>query len=96
MIVKKISQFIIISGIIILTIYFTRAYTDNYKTEEQVYVEEQKNIDIYNYQVSKEYQKMFKQPSIISGYQDFDAQDISWKVFISNKNNLQFADQLNG
>ena len=38
---------------------------------------------------------MFLQPSLISGYQDFDANDISWKVFVSNKNNLQFADQLN-
>ena len=94
MILKKISLLIIFSGIIILTIYFTRAYaTDNFKTEEQV---EQINTDIYDYKVSKEYKNMFQQPSLISGYQDFDAKDISWKVFVSNKNNLQFADQLNG
>ena len=103
MILKKISQLVIIAGMIILTVYFTRAYVDNFKTEEQVYIDEQRNkktgqnkVDIYDYQVSKEYQKMFVQPSLISGYQDFDAKDISWKVFVSNKNNLQFANQLNG
>jgi hypothetical protein len=52
--------------------------------------------DIYDYQVSKEYQNMFIQPSLISGYQDFDAKDISWKVFTSNSKNLEFAKQLNG
>ena len=103
MILKKISYIIIVFGIIILTVYYTRAYTDNFKTEEQVYIDEQRNkktgqntTDIYDYQVSKEYQNMFIQPSLISGYQDFDAKDISWKVFTSNSKNLEFAKQLNG
>ncbi len=65
-------------GIILMTIYITKASNNNFMTEEQILLNKQaglrrrsNEIDIYNYRISKEYSKMFTQPSVLLGYQDF-------------------------
>jgi hypothetical protein len=43
-----------------------------------------KNETIYDYKISKEYEKMFSQPSIWLGYQDFDPNNQPEKLIINN------------
>jgi hypothetical protein len=66
-------------GIILMTKYITLASSNNFMTQEQLLLNKQNglrrranDIDIYNYRISKEYNKMFSQPSVLLGYQDFE------------------------
>jgi hypothetical protein len=66
-------------GIILMTKYITLASSNNFMTQEQLILNKQNglrrranDIDIYNYRISKEYNKMFLQPSVLLGYQDFE------------------------
>ena len=72
-------------GIILMTIYITKASNNNFMTQDQLLLNKQagirrrsNDIDIYGYRISKEYNKMFSQPSVLLGYQDFnpDANEI--------------------
>ena len=65
-----------------LTIYITKASSVNFLTNEKLLLIKQNMLrrkvpvkDIYDYRVSKEYQKMFNNPEIITGYQEFDLKD---------------------
>jgi capsular polysaccharide biosynthesis protein len=78
----NISIIILGIGIILMTVYITRTTTSNYQTREQIMNQQNEGLrkrqpiqNIYDYRVSKEYEKMFSQPSIWQGYQDFDAND---------------------
>jgi hypothetical protein len=65
-----------------MTVYITKATNNNFMTEEQMLLNKNNglrrrasDIDIYNYRISKEYNKMFSQPSVLLGYQDFNPDD---------------------
>lgn len=69
-------------GIILMTIYITKASNNNFMTQDQLLLNKNNglrrrasDIDIYNYRISKEYNKMFSQPSVLLGYQDFNPDD---------------------
>jgi len=87
-ILYNISLLILIVGIILITVYITKASKNGYLTYNQRILNKKlKLIDkpyqsIYDYKVNKEYQKMFSQPSIWMGYQDFDAKDKPQKIFV--------------
>jgi hypothetical protein len=49
--------------------------------------------DIYNFKVSQYFKKMFDQPTIWLGYQDFDGSENYNKLFINNYNNILFKDK---
>lgn len=87
-ILYNISIIILVGGIIMLTIYITKASSFNFMTNQQILLMKQ-NLrrkepvkEIYDYRVSKEYEKMFSQPSIWLGYQDFDPEDKIEKLYI--------------
>ncbi len=87
-IVYNISLIIIFAGIIMMTVYITKASGFNYMTGEEKLLMKQ-NLrrkepvqDIYEYRVSKAYEKMFSQPSIWLGYQDFDPEYQPKKLYI--------------
>ena len=70
-ILHNISLIILFIGIIMMTVYITKASDANYMTREQKILLMNKNSiksepveNIYDYRVSKAYEKMFLQPSI--------------------------------
>jgi len=91
-ILYNISLIILFIGIIMMTVYITKASNFNYMTNKQKLLIRQ-NLrrkepvqNIYDYRVSKEYEKMFTQPSIWLGYQDFDPEHQTEKLCIKTKN----------
>lgn len=89
-ILHNISLIILFLGIIVMTVYITKASSNGFLTFEQQLIEKQNRlrrrnpISIYDYRVSKEYKKMFSQPSIWLGYQDFDEEDTAQKLYLKN------------
>jgi hypothetical protein len=99
LLIYNISLLILFSGIIMMTVYITRATTNNFMTSEQKLLMNQ-NLrrkepvaNIYDYRVSEAYEKMFSQPSIWLGYQDFDPEYQTEKIFIK-QNKKTFKDCL--
>ncbi len=92
-ILHNISLIILFAGIIMMTVYITKASGLNYMTNEQKLLMKQnlnKNEqvkNIYDYRVSKDYEKMFSQPSIWLGYQDFDPEFQTEKLYVKKKTN---------
>jgi hypothetical protein len=73
-----------------ITIYITKASSFNFMTNDKILLMKQ-NLrrkepvrEIYDYKISKEYEKMFLQPSIWFGYQDFDPEYKTEKLYIKN------------
>ena len=58
-------------------------YYNNYESFE----------DIYDFKVSTHFQKMFSQPTIWLGYQDFDGDEKFNKLFINNYENILFKEK---
>ena len=85
-ILYNISLIILFAGIIMMTIYITKAYGFNYMTNKQNLRRKEPVQNIYDYRVSKAYEKMFSQPSIWLGYQDFDPEYQPEKLYIKTKN----------
>jgi hypothetical protein len=90
-ILYNISLIILFAGIIMMTIYITKASGINYMTNEQKLLMKQ-NLrrkepvqNIYDYRVSKAYEKMFSQPSIWLEYQDFDPEYQTEKLYVKTK-----------
>jgi hypothetical protein len=83
-ILYNISLVILVVGIILMTVYITKASNNSYLTSnKQEILNQVKPYDtIYDYKVKKEYQKMFSQPSIWMGYQDFDPKEKSDKIYV--------------
>lgn len=73
------------TGIIMMTVYITKASGINYMTNNQLSLMKHKE-NIYDYRVSEVYKKMFSQPSIWLGYQDFDPEYQTEKLYIKTKN----------
>lgn len=89
-ILYNISLIILVTGIIMLTVYITKASSFNYFRNDEIKLMRQ-NLrrkepvkEIYDYRVSKEYERMFSQPSIWLGYQDFDPEYKTEKLYIKN------------
>jgi len=89
-ILYNISLIILFVGIIMMTIYITKISSHNYMTTDnklqmsQPLRRRQPVREIYDYKISKEYEKMFLQPSIWFGYQDFDPEFNTEKLYIKN------------
>jgi hypothetical protein len=89
-ILYNISLIILFIGIIMMTVYITKASDFNYMTNAQKILMNQNLIktkpveNIYDYRVSKAYENMFLQPSIWLGYQEFDPTFKTEKLYIKN------------
>lgn len=89
-ILYNIALIILFVGIIMMTVYITKASSFNYMTSDKVKLmrdnlrRREPVQEIYDYRVSKEYEKMFSQPSIWLGYQDFDPEYKTDKLYIKN------------
>lgn len=77
-ILYNISLIILFIGIIMMTIYITKASDVNYMTNEKEILMRQ-NLNkpesvnnIYDYKISKAYKNMFSNPSIWMEYTEFD------------------------
>jgi hypothetical protein len=72
-----------------MTVYITKASNNSYLTYDKQIINNQAKLNkvkpyntIYDYKVNKEYQKMFSQPSIWMGYQDYDPKEKSQKIYV--------------
>jgi hypothetical protein len=86
-ILYNISLLILVVGIILMTVYITKASNNGFQTSDKLnlnknYLIEKPYKTIYDYKVNKEYEKMFSQPSIWMGYQDFDPKEQSQKIYV--------------
>jgi uncharacterized protein YoxC len=66
-----ISIILIIISVIFITIYINKILVPQ-------------PLSVYDYRVSKEYEKMFSQPSVWFGYQDFDISHKTNKLYKTN------------
>ena len=85
-ILYNIAILILIGGIIMLTVYITKASNNNFLTyQKQKMLENsfQRRVyptqNIYNYKISNEYKKMFSEQSTWLGYQYFDPENEDFK-----------------
>jgi hypothetical protein len=79
-------------GIILLTVYITKATSNGFKTTDIILMEQQElerrrrgiksDESIYDTRPSKVYKKMFSDPSNWFGYADFDENDIKEKIYV--------------
>ena len=94
-ILYNISLIILVCGIILITIYITKASTNNFKTTNQVLLENQEYLKnkqnsanngetIYDLKPSNIYSKMFSNPSIWFGYNEFNEKDITDKIYVKS------------
>jgi hypothetical protein len=88
-IVNNISIILLFSGIIFLSIYLTKATSNNYQTTNEILLQQQNrynkpinNDTIYDIKPSKVYKKMFLNPSIGFGYNEFDEKDVTDKIYV--------------
>ena len=88
-ILHNISLIILAVGIILLTVYITKASSNGYVSYDKYLLNKQSGLkriqpeqNIYDYRVSKEYKKMFSQPSIWMGYQDYDPNEKTDKIYV--------------
>ncbi len=83
---------ILCCGIILITIYITKASTNSFKTTNQVLLEKQEylknnslqigNETIYDLRPSNIYSKMFSNPSVWFGYNEFNEKDVTDKIYV--------------
>ena len=78
-------------GIVLMTVYVTRATTTPYQTPEQRFSSKPidrrlEGFDIYSQRSSNVFKKMFSQPSIWQGYQDYGADEITQKIYVKSIN----------
>ncbi len=87
-IVHNISLIILTIGIIMMVVYVTKASNNNFLTSEQVLMQRNSmkptelGQTVYDYKVSKEYKKMFSEPSVLFGYQTLDPENMPQKLYI--------------
>lgn len=88
------SLIILFLGIILLTVYITKASSNGFKTTDIILMENQEierkrrgmnyNETIYDSRPSKIFDKMFLRPSVWTGYDDFDENEIKDKIYVKN------------
>jgi hypothetical protein len=87
-ILHNISLIILGFGLILLVVYITKASSNGFQTTDVINMQNNNlrqrpsGDTIYDYKVSKEYKKMFVEPSIWQGYQTFDPNNIPQKIYI--------------
>jgi len=91
-ILHNISLLMLGLGIILLTVYITKATSNGFKTTDIILMEQQElerrrrgiksDESIYDTRPSKVYKKMFSDPSNWFGYADFDENDIKEKIYV--------------
>lgn len=83
-ILYNISILILGFGIILMTVYITKATNKQFKNEQhkQTRTDIIETGDIYDSRPSKTYAKMFSQPSLWLDYQAFDPNDKTDKIYI--------------
>jgi hypothetical protein len=87
-ILYNLSLMVLCIGIILMTVYVTRATTDKYKTGEQKLNSKplepiKNNPDIYTQRFTTVFKNMFSQPSLWQGYQDYGADAVTTqKVYV--------------
>ena len=95
-ILHNIALIILCFGIILMTIYITRATSNNYMTQEQQLLYKQNGLrlkdpvdtNIYVMRPSNIFNTMFKEGSIGFGYQSFNVKDETDKIYIKTKKNI--------
>ena len=90
----NISLIILGFGIILLTVYITKATSNGFKTSDVILMEQQElerrrrgfkpEESIYDNKPSKVYKKMFSDPSNWLGYADFDENDVKEKIYVKS------------
>ena len=88
--VNNIAIILIGLGVLLLGVYIARAsggcYNDYFLNREAIRRQRIDELnyepDIYRYRPSKVFKRMFTQPPIWTGYQDFDAKDNTEKLYI--------------
>lgn len=93
-ILYNISLIILGLGIILLTVYITKATSNGFKTTDVILMEQQElerrrrgissQGDIYDSRPSKVYKKMFSDPSNWFGYADFDENEVKEKIYVKS------------
>lgn len=93
-ILHNISLILLSVGIILLTVYITKASSNGFKTSDVILMEQQElekrrrgltnEENIYDYRPSKIYKKMFSEPSVWLGYSDFDETEIKNKIYVKS------------
>lgn len=93
-ILHNISLIILGLGIILLTVYITKASSNGFKTTDVILMEQQElerrrrgikpDESIYDTRPSKVYKKMFSEPSVWVGYSEFDENDIKEKIYVKS------------
>lgn len=93
-ILYNISLIILGLGIILLTVYITKASSNGFKTTDVILMEQQElemrrrgikpEGNIYDSRPSKVYKKMFSDPSNWFGYADFDESEIKDKIYVKS------------
>ena len=86
-ILYNISILILGFGIILMTVYITKATNKQFKNNQnnqnrQYQTGIAETGDIYDSRPSKTYSKMFSQPSLWLGYQEFDSNENTEKIYI--------------
>jgi len=89
-VIHNIAVIILSVGIVMMIVYITKASSNNFLTTEQILMlqkKEPENIEesIYDYRVSKEYKKMFSEPSVLFGYQTLDENAVPEKLYVKDK-----------
>jgi hypothetical protein len=86
---NNISVIILLIGIILITVYVTRATSSRFKTKEQQLADINNGLrrkkyveNIYDIRPSKTFRDMFVEPPIWLGYKKFDPSDVTDKVYI--------------
>jgi hypothetical protein len=90
-IIYNFALIILFVGIVLMTIYITRATMTKFMPKEQQLLELQQvrrrepTQNIFDYRISKTYRDMFYQPSIWLGYQDFNPEFNTDKLYVKQE-----------
>jgi hypothetical protein len=85
-------------NLFLLIYLFVLLYYFHFKKKSELFndlIDSKEDIeDVYNYKTSKHFKKMFEQPTIWLGYQDFDGSENYNKVYVNNFKNYLFKEKI--
>ena len=84
-------------NLFLLIYLFVLLYYFHFKKKSELFNDSKDKEDIedvYNYKTSKHFKKMFEQPTIWLGYQDFDGSENYNKVYVNNFKNYLFKEKI--
>ncbi len=81
-------------GIILITVYITKATSNGFKTTDVILMEQHElearrrglkpTESVYDFRPSRVYKKMFSDPSVWLGYGDFDENEVKEKIYVKS------------